>query len=137
MVNSHMLHSLRDIVLESQALETPPEPMRTSEEPSEPTSDNEPVNEPMGDIEEAALWEQEAGFDDVIERPPPGLGWAFEVAETEFLNVGEPALRDLLSDQPAPGVVARGARHPRLTVSPAEANVVNSTAPMLAKQFKF
>lgn len=111
--------------------------MHTLEEPSEPTSDKEPVNETMGNVEEADLWEQEAGFDDVIERPPPGMGWAFEVVETESLNLREPTLRDLLSSQPVPGVVTRGARHPHLTVSPAEANVVTSTVPMVAKPFKF
>ena len=51
--------------------------MHASVEPFEPTGYDEPVNETMGDVEEADLKEQEAGFDDGIERPPPGLGWGF------------------------------------------------------------
>ncbi|KAF8600686.1 hypothetical protein BDV93DRAFT_608572 [Ceratobasidium sp. AG-I] len=125
------------ITLDSQISESPPEPVHASEEPLEPTSEDEPENETMGDVEEADLWEQEAGFDEVIEQPPRGSGWGFEVAETEDLNLSEPALRDLLSDQPIPGVVARGARHPRPIASPIESIVATPTAPMIAKPFKF
>ena len=111
-------------------------PAHSSVEPLEFTTTDEPANDTIGEIEEADIWEQEVGFDEVIEQPTRGSAWGFDVVEEESLDLSEPALRDLLSDQPVPGVVARGMRHPCPKAHPTELAVSVST-PLSAKPFKF
>lgn len=122
------------VSLESEVPEPTLDPALTPE-PLRPTKEDEPANNTLDDVSEADLWELEAGFDEVIERPPPGMGWVFEVAETEGLNLSEPALLDMLSDQPIPGVIARGAKYPR--VSPTDSSPSVPNMPLNAKRFKF
>lgn len=75
---------------------------------SSPSLENvEPANDTVDDIKEADLWEQEAGFDEALDKLSPGSGWGFEVTEHECIDLTEPALLDLPSDEPGPGVVVR------------------------------
>ncbi|QRV83798.1 hypothetical protein RhiJN_11814 [Ceratobasidium sp. AG-Ba] len=52
-------------------------------------------------------WEAEAGFDEVIPAAR-GAGGEFKSAMSEGVDLREGLLRDLLSDDPIPGVVERG-----------------------------
>jgi hypothetical protein len=60
-----------------------------------------------------------------------------EVADTECLNLAEPSLLDLLSDEPVPGVVARGSSSPPLNHLPASSGGSMSKKLLRAQQFKF
>ncbi|KAG8728142.1 hypothetical protein FRC11_011735 [Ceratobasidium sp. 423] len=53
----------------------------------------------------AEEWECEAGFDEVIEWVEVGSKDAFEV---DGINLSDPLLLDLLSDEPIPGAITRG-----------------------------
>ncbi|KAG8726752.1 hypothetical protein FRC11_014558, partial [Ceratobasidium sp. 423] len=53
----------------------------------------------------AEEWEREAGFDEVIERVEAGSKDAFEV---NGINLSDPFLLDLLSDEPIPGAITQG-----------------------------
>ncbi|KAF8595919.1 hypothetical protein BDV93DRAFT_514577 [Ceratobasidium sp. AG-I] len=53
--------------LESEAPALPLEPAHSSAGPSGSTTTDEPANDTVDDVEEADVWEQEAGFDEVIE----------------------------------------------------------------------
>ncbi|KDN40725.1 hypothetical protein RSAG8_07900, partial [Rhizoctonia solani AG-8 WAC10335] len=50
-------------------------------------------------------WEREAGLEEVIERVEGGSRDRFEV---DSINLADLLLIDLLSDEPVPGVIARG-----------------------------
>lgn len=69
--------------IEPEVLESPPLPVKRLEEPSELTDRGEPASDTMSNVEEADISGQEAGLDEVIERPGPCSTETFEVAETE------------------------------------------------------
>ncbi|KAG9079614.1 hypothetical protein FRC06_007628, partial [Ceratobasidium sp. 370] len=57
------------------------------------------------------LWESNAGLDKEIEVPPRGACDGFPIAESDGVNLHEPCLRDLLSNDPIPRVLDRGRTH--------------------------
>ncbi|KAG9076677.1 hypothetical protein FRC06_009370 [Ceratobasidium sp. 370] len=57
------------------------------------------------------LWESNAGLDEEIEVPPHGARDGLPIAESDRVNLHEPCLHDLLSDDPIPGVLERGRTH--------------------------
>jgi hypothetical protein len=95
------------------------------------------VNDTIDAVRETDIREEKAGFDEVIDKPLSGSGWGFEVADTESLNLAEPSLLDLLSDEPVPGVVARGSSSPPLNHLPASSGGSMSKKLLRAQQFKF
>ncbi|KDN34010.1 hypothetical protein RSAG8_12893, partial [Rhizoctonia solani AG-8 WAC10335] len=75
------------------------------------------TSEPSANDEDAEIlelsseeWEKEAGLDEVIEPAVGGSKERFEVEEgPDIINFAEPLLIDLLSDEPVPGAITRGA----------------------------
>ncbi|CAE6442050.1 unnamed protein product [Rhizoctonia solani] len=70
---------------------------------SQSTETDDDTSESMAE-DVADTWEAEAGFDEVIERPPAGSRTRFELPGSEEIDLTDPMLLDLLSDHPIPGV---------------------------------
>ncbi|KAG8688972.1 hypothetical protein FRC08_011166 [Ceratobasidium sp. 394] len=82
-------------------------------------------------------WENDAGFDEEIEAPPRGPRNGFPMAAADGVNLNEPCLRDLLSDDPVPGVIERGQQCAVSSATRAASGNSPSTGPLRAEQFKF
>ncbi|CEL59948.1 hypothetical protein RSOLAG1IB_09232 [Rhizoctonia solani AG-1 IB] len=79
-------------------------------------------------------WEAEAGFDEVIERPPAGSRTRFELPGSEEIDLTDPMLLDLLSDHPIPGVPHQEAQ-PILPFTRSSRTEVQT--PLVAEPFTF
>ncbi|KEP46427.1 hypothetical protein V565_199460 [Rhizoctonia solani 123E] len=77
-------------------------------------------------------WEQEAGFDEKIEPAEGGAMDGFEV-EAEGINLGEPLLLDLLSDEPVLGASLSGSASTKKRPAPVDTSA--SSAQGLRKKF--
>ncbi|KAG8707640.1 hypothetical protein FRC11_007286 [Ceratobasidium sp. 423] len=69
----------------------------------------------------AEEWECEAGFDEVIEWVEAGSKDAFEV---DGINLSDPLLLDLLSDEPIPGAITRGSTSAQKRSAPTDVGLL-------------
>lgn len=92
--------------------------------PERASGSAEPPDEPHDS------WENDAGLDEEIERPKTGSRDGFVVAEAEGVNLSEPILLDLLSDEPVAGVVERVAMRAK-----PDSSVSSLSHPTVANKF--
>ncbi|KAG8753841.1 hypothetical protein FRC11_007097, partial [Ceratobasidium sp. 423] len=95
-------------------------------------TEDDPSESVPGDVVDT--WEVEAGFDEVIERPPPGSTTRFELPGSEEIDLTDPMLLDLLSDHPIPGALPQGTSS---AMAPARLSSTEGKIPLVAESFTF
>ncbi|KAG8735810.1 hypothetical protein FRC10_010148 [Ceratobasidium sp. 414] len=83
------------------------------------------------------LWESDAGFDKEIEVLPCGPRDGFPMAKGDGIDLQEPCLCDLLSDDPIPGVIEQGQERIELGAMKPASGSSQLAGPLRAGPFKF